>query len=373
MRSASSPTILILGAGLAGASVAWSAHRRGWKVTLIDRVDLESCSHVAAGLVTPITGSRSAASWRWEEFFPVAAHHYQTIESLTVRSFWHPSPAMRIFQSEQERERAIERWGDQVDESGAEDRPQIELCTSRDLALLNAPFGGCWMSPAARLDTEMYLEGTRTFFAQHHRFVECDLDVERDLDVRRDEVRIDALGLRADHVVLCQGFEARKNRWFRSLPLHPARGDILDVSLESAEAIERVVHAESWIVPLGNGLFRTGATYDREPLDGIVDDRETVVLAREKLLDRLRKTIPAATISNEAVLRQRASVRPASYDRHPLMGVHPEYSNVFVLNGLGSKGSLMAPRLAELLCGVLAGEVELDPHLNWRRKATLTR
>ena len=56
-----------------------------------------------------------------------------------------------------------------------------------------------------------------------------------------------------------------------------------------------------------------------------------------------------------SVLEQRSAVRPASYDRHPLLGQHDVHANAFCLNGLGSKGTLMAPRLAELAIGTMNG------------------
>ena len=47
---------------------------------MIDRLDAQSSSRVAAGLVTPVTGSRAAASWRWNEFYPAADLFYRHVE-----------------------------------------------------------------------------------------------------------------------------------------------------------------------------------------------------------------------------------------------------------------------------------------------------
>ena len=75
--------LIVLGAGLAGTAIAWQAHFRGWSVALIDRLDPQTSSLVAAGLVTPVTGSRGAASWRWDEFYPIAENFYLRIEQTT--------------------------------------------------------------------------------------------------------------------------------------------------------------------------------------------------------------------------------------------------------------------------------------------------
>jgi glycine/D-amino acid oxidase-like deaminating enzyme len=48
------------------------------------------------------------------------------------------------------------------------------------------------------------------------------------------------------------------------------------------------------------------------------------------------------------VLDQQAAVRPGLRDFRPAIGLHPELPLGY-FNGLGSKGSLLAPRLAEQL------------------------
>jgi glycine/D-amino acid oxidase-like deaminating enzyme len=48
-----------------------------------------------------------------------------------------------------------------------------------------------------------------------------------------------------------------------------------------------------------------------------------------------------------------ASVRPATLERRPFVGLHPAYPAVGILNGMGTKGCSLAPwfarQLAELL------------------------
>ena len=46
---------------------------------------------------------------------------------------------------------------------------------------------------------------------------------------------------------------------------------------------------------------------------------------------------------------QRAGVRPAVRDRRPLLGRHPTVPGLSFLGGYGSKGVMLAPRLAQQL------------------------
>lgn len=372
------PTILIVGCGLAGSAVAWAAHRRGWDITLVDKPAPDSCSRVAAGLVTPITGSRAASSWRWDEFYEFASDQYSHCERETGQSFWTEKPALRIFQSESERQRSIERWcgtephGEEAsdDGQGRHCSPKMTLCEPSEIAGYVAPFGAAWMSPAARLDTQIYLDATLATMKCSHRVIEQEIALNEEVfSPAGEKIFVQELGTSFDSVVLCQGFASRFNTWFNNLPLHPARGDILTVRLDSESDYSQVVHASSWMVPLGNDSYLTGATYDRQTLDGIVDDRPAVVLARQEVQSRLGEYIAERELHKNKIqiIAHRAAVRPASYDRHPLMGEHKTMAHLYVLNGLGSKGTLMAPRLADMLCSTIESKAPIAPTLLWTR------
>ena len=56
----------------------------------------------------------------------------------------------------------------------------------------------------------------------------------------------------------------------------------------------------------------------------------------------------------------KAGVRPATKDRRPYLGVHPQQQNVFIFNGWGSKGVLLIPYFAEKFCDFLVDKVPLD-------------
>jgi flavin-dependent dehydrogenase len=57
--------ILIVGQGLAGTALAWRLWERGVPFVVVDRDEAVTCSKIAAGLVTPITGMRLNLNWRF--------------------------------------------------------------------------------------------------------------------------------------------------------------------------------------------------------------------------------------------------------------------------------------------------------------------
>jgi glycine/D-amino acid oxidase-like deaminating enzyme len=361
--------VLIVGGGLAGCAMAWQCRARGLRALLIDQPRKDSSSRVAAGLVTPITGSRFAVSWRWQEFFPVADTLYRHVEQETHASFWSLAPAWRVFTCQEEREFCHRRWFSRGD-SGSPFGIHLDRLDPLQDAQVPEHLreqGGVRMEPAGRLDVPVYLHATRTLMQRDGCLLTMDLDVDRDLDPHVTEVAIPSLGMSSRWVVLCQGYRARTNRWFADLPLHPARGDILHVRSHSW-VLDHVLHHDGWIVPLTRQEYLLGASYDRQSLDTSGLDAATKRW-REELSHRWTTVTGEGFGSGGAeVLEQRIAIRPASYDRHPLIGPHPRWSRVWCLNGLGSKGSLMAPWLARHLLNAMTGDGSLDSSVLWSRR-----
>jgi glycine/D-amino acid oxidase-like deaminating enzyme len=362
--------LIVLGAGLAGAAMAWQSHWHGWTVAIIDRLDARSSSRVAAGLVTPITGARAAASWKWDEFYPVADAFYRRCEEETGDSFWRVEPALRVFGSQNERDLYESKWL-----SARDDRNPLSIYADWDSpeenSGLKAPFGMCQIGPAARLDTIAYLGATQKYFQAHGAFSHVDLncDVDIEFDSLRQTVCIPSLDMTGKRIAFCQGIAARENQFFNDLPLHPARGDILLIESPNVQ-LRRVVHHDAWAVPVGQHRYIVGATYDRAGAgSGNEVSAEKTMQFRAELIQRWESLAYGAfQAGHHVVLEQRSAVRPASYDRHPLLGQHDVHDNAFCLNGLGSKGTLMAPKLAALAIGAMNGTPIDRVFLRSRRK-----
>ena len=356
--------LLVVGGGLAGSAMVWQAVRRGLKVALVDQIKSESSSRVAAGLVTPITGSRLALSWRFEEFYREADALYRFVQNQQCSTFWSVLPALRIFSSEQERRLFEERWA-RPEYLTPNDDLHVRVLTADELTNFRAPHGGFLMSPAARLSTQPYIDSTRRMLDAEGLLFDCLIDLQRDMIPNADAFEFPSLKVQSRYVCLAQGIEARSNPWFDTLPLHPARGDILRVAANASQ-VEQVVHGDGWLVPLSNCEFLVGATYARDAQACLIESSSGIE-ARAELLRRWNSFFNAPAPPIELV-SQRAAIRPASYDRHPLVGSHPKYPKLCCLNGLGSKGSLMAPRLANQLLDFLQLGTPIDQTLDWTRR-----
>ena len=88
-------------------------------------------------------------------------------------------------------------------------------------------------------------------------------------------------------------------------------------------------------------LYRLGASYDVGN-----SDAEPSSSAKEELIETLKAMLGSDL--QFTIQAHRSGVRPTTEDAKPLLIQHSVHSSLFAINGLGSKGSAMAPYLSEL-------------------------
>jgi glycine/D-amino acid oxidase-like deaminating enzyme len=347
---------LILGHGIAGATLAWELRRRGRTVLVLDADQANSASKVAAGLMNPVAGKRFALAWRADELLTAAKALYQEMEQHFGQQFFFELPIWKLFSSVAEQNTTLARsadlpWQSFVENAGA------ALPT---IAGLRAQFGGLHIRRGGYVRLRELLAALSA-----EQLAVGGLEFET---FTWEQLVIGPAGItyagrvRARHLVCCEGAAAVENPYFQWLPITPNQGEVLDVECTGL-AENQVLNKGAYVVPLGDGRFRVGATYRWPPFaEGITPE------ARQELSERLAAT----TDLPFAVRAQWAGVRPAVLDRKPLLGRHPEVPDLSIFNGFGSKGVMLAPRLAVLLADHLENPAtELWPEVNIKRYQAL--
>jgi glycine/D-amino acid oxidase-like deaminating enzyme len=342
---------LIFGQGIAGATLAWQLHRRRASVTAVDRDAGPSASRIAAGLITPITGKRLARSWRLDEVYAAAVEFYRWAEAQTGSALLTQRPSLRLFQDEAERDEYCKRLHSILNGLVREPTEPINP------EWFSAPLGGFEMPSAARLDVSSYLDSTRAFFERRSQFLSADIDAVHDLEFSSEGVRLPRLNLSVRSVVFCRGYDAGCDPWFGGIRFNAAKGEILTLRIPGLRE-DRIVHRGIWLAPLGGDRFRAGSTY-------VWDDLQPIPTAAGR--DAIAARLQAFLRLPFEVLDQEAAVRPVIDAGYPVLGRHPRQPQLAYFNGLGSKGSLLAPFFAAQLASCLLGERQPDPEVDVRR------
>lgn len=343
---------IIVGQGLAGSAMAWTLHWAGQSVLLLDRADRCTASGVAAGLITPATGKRLVVSEKYEERFIAAKSFYRRVEKETGRTFFTEVEMLRLFEDEVVRAEFMNRsehhkWALLSEWAGV---------LQKDKAVHN----GIRMQQAARLDTTTYLSATRRFFEERGSYRETELTAgeceqkEQEAD-QSSGILLVTQAVTANRLIMCTG--AATTSLFPEVPSNPARGDILNVRIPGYERRE-VVHRSIWIAANKDGTQTVGSTYDWKNLSNAPTEK-----GRQEILGKLGRLIEGPV----EVLDHVAAVRPTMKDYEPVLGRHSKWPNVFVLNGFGSKGTLLAPGMAKKLLESMSGTAELESKYNYDR------
>ena len=325
-----------MGQGLAGSCVAWTLHWAGRRVVLVDRGEHVTASKVAAGLITPVTGRRLVPTHRYDESYRHAVDFYRRIERELDCQLLEEKPAIRQFQNDDE-QKIFEQ--------------KLNTGDGRFAPLKDAAgrIVGFEMRDAARLNVASFLERTRQYFTSLGQYQQADLDIDADVVIGHDGVSINRLGFRCSGVVFCQGYQDGKNCWYPTVPDGPVKGEILRVHLSNYHR-DSVVHKGVWLVPDklmdGKRSYLVGATYDRDTLKNT-----TTKEGREELLTSLKQIAEETPVVVDHV----AAVRAGTKRRKPVVGQHPDRGRVFVLNGLGSHGSLLAPVASQVVRDLISG------------------
>lgn len=338
---------IIVGQGLAGSALAMALIRRGKSVLVIDRADPDAATRVAAGLVTALAGKGMNPAWRQSVYLPEALAYYRELESSSGEKLFHAQPVLRLFADAKERakfERKKEIVADWVNDESA----------SVDSSQLNAEFGGFEMAHGGRLDTCAYLRVVREILEESSDYRE-EYFCEADLEFTDEHVTWN--GVEAKKVILCQGFAGLQSGSFSDVEHRSAKGEMLTVRVDDLDD-SRILSCNGWMVPLGDNLWRAGATYDWGELDTKVT--ESGLTSIEKKVAEFTK-LPFKTVLHEA------GIRPIISRSQPVIGLHAERHQIGFFNGLGSKGVITSPSVGEHFAAYLCGEVELDPELSLAR------
>ena len=338
---------IILGNGLAGASIAIQLLKRARKILVIDKPSCTTPSRVAPGLFNPITGRKMAKSWLADKLFPYLREYYKEVEALTGQKFFYPMPVYRPFISIEEQN----EWMAKSIESPFE--PYIQnIFTLPSISGVKDKHGGILLKQAGYLNTVAYLDAVRKLVERDGTFLESAI---QDGDILVENARVRYNNFEAERLIVCTG--AYDNSWFRWLPVKPLKGETLRVQCDFNERI--IINRGVYIVPTaGLNEWRIGATYDNED-----NDVSTTEKARAELTEKTQELITFPF----NIVQQEYGFRPTTPDRRPILGRHPAMERVFTFNGMGTKGVSLAPYFSDVLTRFIENDEPINKEVDIER------
>lgn len=345
---------LIIGQGIGGTSVAWHLYDSGKSFQIAGDSSMPSSSRVAAGIFNPLTGKKLVKTWLADDLFPYARTFYGGLEQRLGCKLMHLTPIYRPFRSIEEQNTYLAQTADPGISPYVASTPD----PASEMPHVHAGFGGLEVVQAGWIDLPALLDASRAYFQERNLYVEATFDAS---DLSRTDEGIEWRGKRFKTVIFSQGFFALQNDWFNWLPFTPVKGQILEITTD-VSLKPYIINQGIFALPVSENRMKVGATYSWNPLDWEATDAAT-----EELELKLRGLLNA----DYTLTGAQAGIRPSVRDRRPLIGIHPEFANVCIFNGLGTKGVTLAPFLAKEFCNHLIYGKELNPLVNIKRYFSL--
>jgi glycine/D-amino acid oxidase-like deaminating enzyme len=347
MKGSNKVDYIIVGQGLAGCAVALQLMRRRKRILVIDRPLANSSSRIAVGLFNPVTGRRVVKTWMADKIFPYLHTFYQEAEALTKQKFFYSLPLYRPFASIEEQNEWMAKSADPIYQGYIQN-----ISTRSVFPSIKDGYGGLTLAQCGYLDTIQYIGSVRSYVQQEGTLLEEVFDEEQLIVGKKNVVY---KGYEATHVVFCQGVET--NKWFSWVPVLPLKGETIRIKSSYEENI--ILNRGVYAVPANQkGEWRVGATYTFTDVS-----QQTTDLAREELTQKMEDLVNFPFV----IADQQWGLRPSTHDRRPILGRHPEYENLYILNGLGPKGVSLAPYFSGILVDMVENSQSLNKDVDVKR------
>lgn len=339
---------IIVGYGLAGICFCELLKANNKSFIVFDNQSQQS-SLVAGGLYNPVILKRFTKVWKSKEQLKIALGIYAKIEKQLNVKLDYKISVLRRFASTEEQN----NWFIASDKPSLNQYLHPEIIKNNNPSI-NASFGLGKVLKTGRIDTEVLVNSCRKRLLKENKLKESGFDYD---NLLIEETNFQYQNISSKNIVFAEGYGLKKNPFFNMLPLKHSKGELLTILAPDLN-LDYVLKSDIFIIPLGNDWYSVGSTYEWKD-----DTNKITKKAREELELKLKKVLNCQF----KVVNQVAGVRPTVIDRRPLVGKHPNINNMYVLNGLGTRGVMIGPYVAKELFNFIENNKLLDKEININR------
>lgn len=341
-------SIIVIGGGITGSSVAYELASRGVNVTLVEGLGIgQSASGNALGLLNPIDNLYSLPSSMMSDAFLFHMDMWKRLEDETRMSF--NLQKIDSIKLHFEDENTAELF--QIP-AGLEKHFSIETISPNlikriDSRINDQVSNAAYISGTACLDSRKFTyalfkaaekQGAKSIKGSVTKMI---IDDNKILGIEMNNET-----LFADIIVLAVGPWMRQHPFdIFSIPISPLKGEIL-IGRNKGKQLNYHVYSDYSIIQKTDGFVWVGGTVEESGFD-----RTLTKKARKILSKNASKLVNFDGSLN--YIGQTVCLRPISIDQKLIIGPHPIFNNVYIANGGGKKGILLGPLMGNIIANFI--------------------
>jgi len=334
---------IIVGQGVAGSCMAMKLLQEKKSFVVIDN-HFHKASAIAAGIFNPVVLKRFSIVWNATKQIERLREVFGDFEQLFNKKYIYNFPVYRIFNDEQEKKTWLKKATTHPDliDYLATDTEQLN-----DFSSINSPIGSGEVLHTGRVDLTNLLADFKDYLVENDAFLDETFDFA---ELKLADNQTSYKNIEATKIIFAEGYNILNNPYFKNLPVIGVKGEVLKIETD-ANLPEAVVKGKEFLMPLENNQYFVGATYDRDHVN-----YENTEEAKKYLVEGVQNFFK----DDFEVVEQHASIRPTVVDRRPIIGAHPTYQQLICLNGMGTRGTMLAPVMVDDLYEFLENNQPID-------------
>lgn len=351
--------VTIIGGGVAALCSAFALVSRGVNVQLLcaDDAVAQGASHNRQGALYPNLPVNVTAAGLWHcQAFNFAQQFYQQCQAkgmafpLELCGLLHLATTPQLLERQQKMAQQ-QSWPETLVRFVAADTASTIAGIPLTHSGLYIPSAG-WLAPQVFCQAlYAYLAAQPQFSAQFHCQVHEIFAKENGWQLQTSRQNVFATEL-----LVATGADLTELAPLASLPVNRVRGQVSHIEAPQLSPLNTVICHKGYLTPGWQGLHCIGATFERNASDANVTEQDNLTNVSE-----LQQHLGAASWSEESkVVSAKAAFRATTPDHLPLCGALNDSQNstptLWIHAGLGARGLLFAPLLAEILACQLTGE-----------------
>tara|TARA_B100001250_G_scaffold413066_1_gene445995 strand:+ start:2891 stop:3931 length:1041 start_codon:yes stop_codon:yes gene_type:complete len=339
---------IIVGQGIAGTSFAFELLKNNKTFVVIDKFNTDTASRIALGVYNPLILKWFTKSWDIDNQLDYFYIFYNQLNNFLGDNLFSDIGIYKFLKNPYDQN----NWLTKQFRSSLSQYMSEDLYSINNQGLIHQkPYG--LVKLAGKVNVQLLLKLFREYCINKNILIDTDLDYNN-LNINSNSIFFQ--GIEANKLIFCQGYGGLDNPYFNNLNFKPTKGEILTIYSKDLN-LEKIIHSGFLFTPIGNDYYSIGATYDWQDMT-----INRTVEAKTKLVDRLNSILKI----KYKIINHQVGIRPSTFDRRPFIGEHNQYNNLYILNGLGTRGVLLAPYLSKLLINSIykKGTINNEIHIN---------